>query len=152
MKNKFFLLLLLSTLFTFQSCDWFKGKAKQTINKSGEIVSKSGSEFVSGVEKGVKKSFANKVILSEDLKKSGLEIGKIAINNSENATDNVLTVYLIFNKDFNREIQVKILDENNEEYGRISEKVEAKANEAKYVDFTFDKRTNIDGKSKILLN
>lgn len=39
------------------SCDWAKDKAKGAIHKSGEIVGKAGSEFGSGVYKGVKKTF-----------------------------------------------------------------------------------------------
>ncbi len=35
------------------------------------------------------------------------------------------------------------------EYGRTNQFITAKAGEAKYVDFIFDKRTNIDGKGTI---
>lgn len=151
MKKNLFLILIIS-LFVLNSCDWLTGKAKRTINKSGEIVSKSGSEFVSGVESGIEKSFASKIILSEELKNAGLEVGKVSVSSSDNATDNVLTVYLIFNKDFNKNIQVKVFSIDNEEYGRVSEKVEAVADESRYVDFKFDVRTNIDGKGKITLD
>ena len=144
----FFSILLAVSLF---SCGWFEDKAKKTINKSGEIASKTGSEFVNGIEKGIEKSFKSEIILSQNLKNSGIEVGKVAINNSDGATDNVLSVYLIFKKDFNQNIQVKIFDDENKEYGRTSQTVSAKANEARYFDFTFDNRTNIDGKGKVTL-
>ena len=61
------LLLLLSTGL-LSSCNWFKQKAKDTVNKSGEIVAKTGSEFVDGVSKGVEKTFQNTVIFSNKIK------------------------------------------------------------------------------------
>jgi hypothetical protein len=92
------LLLLLSTgLLT--SCNWFKQKAKDTVNKSGEIVAKTGSEFVDGVSKGVEKTFQNTVIFSDKLQKDGLKAGKIIINSSDTSVDNILTAYLIFEND-----------------------------------------------------
>lgn len=130
-------------------CNRVKEKAKETINKSGEIVSKSGSEFIDGVAKGVEKTFENKVEISDELKAMGLKSGKTIINSSENGTDNLLTVYLIFDNNFDKSLIIKIFDTNNQEYGRVSEKIIGKKGEAKYFDFEFDKRTNIDGKGKI---
>lgn len=143
-----FLLTISVSLF---SCGWFEEKAKHTINKSGEIASRTGSEFVNGIEKGIEKTFKSEIVLSQNLKNLGIEVGKVTINNSEGATDNVLTIYLIFKKDFNQNIQVKVFDDENKEYGRTSQIITAKANEAKYFDFTFDNRTNIDGKGKVTL-
>lgn len=150
MKKKY-LWLIVPTLLMLNSCDYIKGKAKRTINKSGEIVSKSGSEFVSGVESGIEKSFASRVILSDELKNSGLEVGKVTVSRTEGGTDNVLTVYLIFNREFSKAILVKIYNESGEEYGRTSQIVEAVAKDAKHVDFIFDERTDIEGKGKILI-
>ena len=149
--KKFFLKLgLLLILFSmFTSCDWAKQKAKNTVNKGGEVVSKTGSEFVNGVEKGIEKSFASEIVLSDNLKNSGLEIGKIQINSSENATENILTTYIIFNKNFEGQIFVKIFDADHKEYGRTSQVVKTTSGEAKYIDFTFDDRTNIDGRGTV---
>ncbi len=144
-SNAFFLLLLI----TLNSCNWFTQKGKETINKSGEIVSKSGSEFIDGVSKGIEKSFENEVILSEDLKKLGLQTGKISITSSEGNSDDILTTYLIFENDFNKKVEIRIFDDKNQEYGRISQDIKGKKGEAKYFDFQFDKRTNIAGKGKI---
>ena len=137
-------------LFIFISCDWAKEKTKNTVNKSGEIVAKTGSEFVDGVSKGVEKTFENDVVVSEELKKAGLKTGKIVVNNSDSAQNNVITAYLIFDKKFNQNVIIKILNEDNNEYGRSNQIITAGKNEAKYFDFGFDKRTQIEGKGKLL--
>lgn len=130
-------------------CNWFKEKSKNTINKSGEIVSKSGSEFLDGVSKGIEKTFQSKVYFSEALSDQKISAGRIVINTDEDGNQNILSVYMIFASDFEREITAKIFDENNQEYGRTKTKILGKAGEAKYMDFQFDKRTNIEGKGRI---
>lgn len=132
------------------SCNWAKEKTKQTVNKSGEVIAKTGSEFVDGVSKGVEKTFQNEISVSDELARNGLRTGKIIINDSDSARNNVLTAYLIFDKGLNKEITVKIFDEDNQEYGRVSQKIQAPKGEAKYVDFGFEKRVNIESKGKIV--
>ena len=131
------------------SCNWAKDKAKDAANKTGEAVAKTGSEFADGVSKGIQKTFSNEVIVSDNLKTSGLKTGRIIITSTDSTTDNILSAYLIFEKDFNQQLSIKVFDEQGLEYGRTSQPISAKAGEAKYVDFIFDKRTNIDGKGKI---
>ena len=143
----FIVILLVVTLW---SCDWAKGKAKDTVNKTGEIVAKTGSEFVNGVEKGVQKTFSNDIQLSNDLVNKGVKTGRVNIHGTDSTTDNIITIYLIFDNDFNQTITAKVYDEQHLEYGRTSQLVAAKKGEAKYFDFIFDKRTNIDSKGKIL--
>lgn len=145
MKN--ILIILISILC---SCNWAKQKTKDTVNKTGEVAGKAGSEFVDGVSKGVEKSFQNEVVLSTQLKEKGIETGKISIHSTDSSSDNVLSTYLIFKKDFNQDIQVKVFNELGQEYGRQTKNIQGLAGEAKYFDFVFDKRTNIDGKGKIL--
>ncbi len=147
MKTVSFLLLL--ALFSI-SCNWAKEKAKETVNKTGEIVAKTGSEFVNGVDKGVQKTFSNQLQLSDVFIKAGIKTGRINISSSDSATDNIISVYLIFENDFNQKITVKVVDENNLEYGRVTQMINGKKGEGKYFDFTLDKRTNIDSKGKII--
>jgi len=141
--------ILFIAAFAICSCNWTKDKAKETANNTGEVVAKTGSEFVDGVSKGIEKSFSNEIILSETLKTNGIKTGKIIIRSTDSTTDNIISAYLIFEKDFDQKIWVKVFDESGLEYGRTTQIVTAKANEAKYFDFVFDKRTNIDGKGKI---
>ncbi len=143
------ILYLLLTATLLFSCNWFKQKTKETVNKTGEVVAKTGSEFVNGISKGIEKTFRNKAVFSDELIKEGLQSGKITIRSSDSANDNIVTVYLIFNKDFNRKIMVKVFNEDGLEYGRASQIVKGEKDEAKYIDFLFDKRTNIDGRGKV---
>lgn len=145
---KYFLIIIIAPLIF--SCNRVKEKTRQTVNKSGEIIAKTGSEFADGVSKGVEKTFQNEVVISDKLKNEGLKTGKIIINHSDSAQNNILTAYLIFDKDMNKEIRVKVFDENNNEYGRTAQKVRAKKGDAGYVDFGFGKRVDIESKGKIV--
>ena len=146
---KLFSLLIIITAITTSSCNWTKDKAKGAANKTGEAVAKAGSEFADGVSKGIEKSFSNDIVIADNLKSNGLKTGKVVIRSTDSTTDNILSAYLIFEKDIDQKIMVKVFDEKGLEYGRTTQSVAAKANEAKYFDFVFDKRTNINGKGKI---
>jgi len=149
MKN-IILLLIVNIMFT--SCFLTSDKTRKTINEGGENVGKTASEFIEGISEGVHKSLECEISLSQNLKDKGISTGKFYIaNDSLGNLNNVLTVYFIFEKDFNNEISVKIFDKNNLEMGRTKIRVQAKAQEAKYYDFKFDKRTNIEVKSKIVI-
>jgi len=148
-KMKFINILSISILLIATACNWAKDKAQDAANKTGEAVAKTGAEFADGVAKGIQKTFSNEVILSDNLKTTGLKTGRIIITSTDSTTDNILSAYLIFEKDFNQQLSVKVFDEQGLEYGRSNQLIAAKAGEAKYVDFIFDKRTNIDGKGQI---
>lgn len=120
------------------------------MHKSGEIVAQTGSEFVDGVSKGIEKTFQNKVEISKELKEAGLQTGKIVINSTDSTSDNILTVYVIFEKDLDNDITVKIYNENNQEYGRAKKNIKGQKNKSGYYDFIFDKRTNLNGKDKLV--
>lgn len=152
MKKVISLFMTFSVLMlTISSCDWAKDKTKQAVNKTGEIVGKTGSEFSDGIYKGVKKTFDNTIEISDQLKAKGFELGEVLINSSDSATDNVLTAYIIFNENFDQEIIIKVFSENGKEYGRLKEKLKGVKGEAKHVDFTFDNRVNIGTKGSITI-
>lgn len=142
---------LLLAVFLLSSCNSFKEKSKNTINKAGEVVGKAGSEFADGMKKGVEKTFANPMELSAELKAKGVQTGKIIINGTDSTTDNIVSAYLIFNGDINQPVTMKLFTDAGQEFGRVSQALKAAKGEARYVDFVFDKRTNIDGKGKITL-
>lgn len=143
-------LLLVLIFASLSSCNRVKEKTKETVNKAGEVVAKTGSEFVDGVSKGVEKTFRNEIVLSKELQNAGLKTGKILINNSDSAQNNILTVYMIFGEKMARDIVVKVFDEDSKEYGRSKLRVSTEEGEAKYFDFVFDKRTHIESKGKII--
>ena len=135
---------------TFVSCDWAKKKTKETVNKTGEVVAKTGSEFVNGVSRGIEKTFQNDVVFPDQLKMKGLKTGKIIIHGTDSTTDNILTTYLIFDSNLDQDITIKVISDEGQEYGRATQHITGQKGEAKYFDFVFDKRTNIDSKGKLL--
>ena len=76
MRNISFILVLVSLLMF--SCDRVKKKTKETINKSGEVVGKTATEFFEGVSEGVDKTLQCEIILSPELKEKELKTGKFA--------------------------------------------------------------------------
>jgi hypothetical protein len=142
--------VILAAGMLFSSCHWAKEKTKATVNKAGEVVAKAGSEFTDGVSKGIEKTFENKVEVAQQLKEQGLAIGKITIHGTDSSTDNVLSTYLIFNKDLERDILVKVFTADGKEYGRCKARIKGSKDDARYMDFIFDARTNIDGRGKLV--
>ena len=132
------------------SCNWAKQKTKETVNKAGEVAAKTGSEFVNGVSKDIQKTIANEVVIDETLKKQGLQTGKIIILGTDSTTNNILSAYLIFNENFDRDIPIRVISEEGQEYGRSKQPVKGLHGDARYVDFVFDKRTNIYVKGKLV--
>jgi hypothetical protein len=143
-------LLALSALFTI-SCNKVKETAKETVNKGGEAVGQTATEFFEGVSEGVESTLQCELSLSQDLQNKGLKTGKFSVTNDTAGNNNKLTLYLIFDKDFKAPITAKAFDKNGLEIGRSKLAVEGKAGDAGYYDFMFDKRTYIEVKSKITI-
>jgi hypothetical protein len=148
MKRIVFPLFLLVVI---TACHRVKDGAKDAIVKTGETVGKAGTELSNGISEGMKKALESEVVLSDELKKNGIGTGKLDFTSEKDASDNVLQMYLIYNNDINGTIKVKVLDEKGLEYGRSSAVVKGKKGEAGYVDFIFDKRVNLEGKSKFIM-
>ncbi len=133
------------------ACNWTKEKARETIHKSGEIVGKAGSEAADGIRKGVQESFANLVELSPAFQRKGLTVGRVMVSGTDSSTDNIVSVYLIFDSSYAGKITARAVDENNLEFGRAGLSVNVASGVAQYMDFVFDRRTNIDRGDKIFL-
>lgn len=125
---------------------------KDGVNTVGNVAGQTAGEFIEGAAKGVEKAFDVKVTLSEDLKKQGLDLGKTYITSDSTATDNLLMVYVIFNNDFSGTLKAKVFDDKQLEMGRAAVVVEGKKDEAKFIEFHFDKRTNIDSKNVLTVS
>ncbi len=140
------LLLLLFSLHIACNSD----DIRSHINKAGEMAGETAGGFAAGVSSGVGKAFEMKVTLSDSLKAAGLSLGKVSMNDSA-GNDNILTVYMIFSRDFSNTITAKVFDKENVEMGRVKTKVEKMKEEAGFVDFHFDPRTNMDSDCKVIL-
>lgn len=150
MKLKLTTLLLFILLFA--SCNRIANKTKEGINRGGEVVGETATEFIEGVTEGVDKTLECDIILSKNLVNAGLKTGVYDIK-SETITsnNNELTLYIIFKKDFNKDVLVRVYNKNKLEIGRTKTLISGKKGEAGYFDFKFDKRTDIGFKNKIVL-
>jgi hypothetical protein len=145
MKHKIFILII-PILF---SCN--RKSINDKINKAGDVAGEAVGSFAKGVGNGATKAFDVNIDLQNSIYEKGLTIGKCTVKSDTAGTDNLLSAYFIFGKDYVGFITSKIFDNNNKEMGRISTTVKGKKGEAKFVDFHFDKRTNIDSDNKITL-
>jgi hypothetical protein len=148
--NNLLTLLVLAVL--AGACGNVKQKTKEAINEGGEVVGKAGTEFIEGVSEGVDKTLQCSMVVSQPLKDKGIGTGKFSINNNTTGGENnLLTLYIIFDKDFEGDVWAKAFDKTDLEAGRSKVHINGKAGEAKYYDFAFDKRTYIEVKSKIVI-
>ena len=135
------------------SCNQTADTAKHAVNKGGELVGKTASEFAEGVSDGVKEVMQPKVVLSENLKSLGLSLGKISVtNDSLNNNKNVLVLYIIANNDVNKSLSAKAFNEMNQEMGRTQFSVSLNKGDAGYFDVIFNKRTHLESTSTIYLD
>jgi hypothetical protein len=133
------------------SCNWAKDKTKKTLNKGGEIVGKAGSEVAEGISKGVEETFTISIEKSKRLDSSGIKLGRVSISGTDSSTDNVVSVYLIFDQKYTGIIMAKAIGQDGLEFGRTSVNISADLNEARFVDFIFDRRTNLDRNDHLIL-
>jgi hypothetical protein len=150
MKTHLPCILAFALFLPFISCNRVKEGTKEVINKTGETVGRASGKFLEGVSEGVDRSFDCEIILSENLKNKGITTGKFTISDSS-GRKNQLSLYLIFNKDFNSRITARVSDKKGLENGRSSVDVMAKANDARFVNFVFQPETDIEVKSKIYI-
>lgn len=147
-----FKLLCLIGLPIFLSCNQISSKAKQGVNKGGEVVGESATEFFEGVSKGVDKTLDCDIVFSKELLNKGLKSGAYNIESqSSSGNNNKLVLYIMFDKDFDQEIIAKAYNKKGLETGRTKIRVQGKSGDADYFDFVFDKRTDIGFRHKITI-
>ncbi|MBX3240899.1 MAG: hypothetical protein KIT80_15450 [Chitinophagaceae bacterium] len=142
---------LLSFLIVITLCGCSRCSLNETINKGSKKAGEAVGNAVQGMSSGIEDAFNTKVEISDDLQKAGLKTGQILLGNAEGGTDNMLSIYFIFENDISRNITCKAFDKKGLEMGRASNLVQGKKGDAQFVDFTFDKRTNIDSDSKVTI-
>lgn len=150
------IIYLFTAAFFFVSCHSVVHKAEEvasnTTSEIGKEVGKKSTEFVNGVKDGVDKAYGCTVTLSPALQQKGVSVGKFVLDEeSGNKNRNKLSVYLITPNAFNQSVTAKVTDAKGLEYGRITVKVNSAAGAAHFVDFIFDTRTDIEGRSTIEL-
>ena len=144
--------LLLASVISFAACNLgnkvsnlTEEVANKTATKAGEIIGGSTRSFADGVGEGLDKAGNSSLQLSEELSKKGIKLGGHKIENLS-GNDNKLSVYFIFEQDFTGTVMVKVFNKQMQEVGRIKQELSGKKDDAGYIDFVFDERTNIDPK------
>ena len=143
--NKIRIFVLIA--FALQACT--SNSIKEKINKAGDIAGEATGEFIEGASKGVERAFDVDIQLNQNLLSKGIQFGKATVTNDSIGVDNLLVIYVIFNQDFKGTMTAKAFDNKSLEMGRATIEVVGKKDETKYVEFHFDKRTNIDSKNKL---
>ncbi|MFC3809603.1 hypothetical protein [Lacihabitans lacunae] len=141
LKNSIVFVSFGAVLIFAQSCRTDEGNEK--LQNVGQKVGVSASKVVKGVKSGIEKAVKINIGLSESLKNRGVSCGRVELGN-EGGRHNKLSVYMIFDKAINRNVTVKVVDNQGLEVGRCKALLKGAAGDTKYVDFVFDKRTNID--------
>lgn len=144
-------IILFSFLILIFACNRVKEGTKNAIDKSAETAGKIGTDIVDKVGEGVKKSLQSTIVLSEKLKQDGLLATKINFISEKEANDNGISIYLIFDKNFSNKISITVFDEKGNEYGRTTTTVKGTKGYANYYDIYFDKRVNLENKSKFVI-
>jgi hypothetical protein len=147
MTKKYILSLFLISII-FQSCSTDDGNEK--LANASEKVGKSTANAVKGIKKGIEKVAQINIEVSDALKNRGISTGKVKLD-SKGGRHNMLNIYLIFEKNFNRNISLKVYNSDGVELGRTKAMVQGEAGDAQFVDFIFDKRTNIDRDHKVIM-
>lgn len=142
------LITLLFAQMALLSCQTDEGNEK--LAEAGETVGKSAATIAKSVKSGIEKATKINIDISGNLKNRGLSTGKVTLG-SKGGRHNVLNVYMIFEKRINRNVTMKVLDADGLELGRTKVLIKGEAGDAKFVDFVFDTRTNIDRDNKIVM-
>jgi hypothetical protein len=140
--------LLLFLCYGVMACN--SSNVNDKIHNASEKAGKAVSEVAKGVSEGVKSSFGVTITRVDTNSLKTIDIGKVILK-SKDGKDNMLSVYIIFKKDFSRRLMIKAYDNKGLEMGRIAQLVTGKKEEARFVDFVFDKRTNIDNNNKVTI-
>ncbi|REE25591.1 hypothetical protein DFQ09_102182 [Winogradskyella pacifica] len=149
--NSFRILILLSALSLF-SCNRIANKTKEGLNKGGEIVGESATEFFDGVSEGVDKTLECKIILSDSLLKKGLKTGVYTIDTQNHSNNNKLTLYFIFKTALNAEVIAKAYNKSGLEIGRAKTTIQGQKGDAGYFEFLFDQQTDIGYRNIITID
>jgi hypothetical protein len=144
--NKMYYLLSFSVL-AFSACSGVTEKIGEGSEKAGRAV----GEIARGVSSGVDQAFEIQPETDSAFRLRGLSLGKVQLGNDGEGTDNRLSVYLIAAKATDTKVAARVFDAKGLEMGRCLSTIKMAAGEARFVDFVFDKRTNIDHDSRVLL-
>ena len=124
----------------------------QAIESGAETAGKAAGSIAQHVGSGVEQAFELKPELSPRLSNMGLQLGKTLIGGEGEGTHNKLSVYFIATRRTDVNISARVNDVKGQEAGRTSSRLQLDSGQARYLDFLFDKYTNMDSDSRIYLD
>ncbi len=127
-------------------------KGQERVADAGKVVGETAGNAVKSIKAGIEKVSKINIETSEILKAKGISTGKTTLGSEGGGRHNKLSVYMIFDKAVIKNVIMKVYDSQNEEIGRTKLLIKGQAGDAKYIDFIFDKHTNIDRDNKIILD
>jgi hypothetical protein len=154
MKKMYLIAIVASAALITNACNRVKETAKDTVNQAGNVAGQAAGEFIEGAAGGVDKVYELKVELGKDLLAAGLKTGKCKFESDtlqRGAIDNVAVIYLIFDKAVSKSVTAKAFDIKGQEMGRKMIKIQGAAGSAGYLHIPFDKETDLDTDSKVIL-
>ncbi len=149
MKINIALILIAFGLVYLPGCRTDNGNEK--LQEESQKVGKSATKVVKGIKAGIENATKINIDLSENIKNKGVSLGKVKLDSKNGGRHNMLNVYMIFEKNINKTVTVKVINNNGDEVGRTKQLLKGTAGEATYIDFIFPKQTNIDRDFKITM-
>ena len=143
------LLILLLIALTLTACDRLKDKSKEALKEGGNMVGQGASQFADGVKDGVDHTFQSYVEVDSSLAKAGFHTGKFSVTKPDSIY--ILSVYGVYDKALDRDLSVRVYDHNGQEYGRSHAHVHGQSGDAGYIDFRFGTRTDIESRSRFVI-
>lgn len=144
-------ILVFIGLVTLFSCENVKEKASGAIDSGAQAVGRTASDVVNNIDKGITESSSLHIELSESLKKEGLSFGKYYFSHDKEGHENIISLYLITDQDFTRDLSLKLFDKKGVEMGRTSLKISQKKGQAAYHDFVFDPKIRFEYQGKLII-
>lgn len=152
----------LMSLISIASCQHIEDKAnkaidsgKQAVGKAidsgAQAVGKTATDVVNNIDIGITKSSKVDIQLSDQLKKSGLSVGKYYFRKDKDGNENILSIYLISDQNIDRTLSAKLFDKNNLEMGRSRLRIKQPKGDAAYHDFVFDPKISFEYQSKLIV-
>jgi len=132
-------------------CGRVKEEARDALNKGGELAGSAAGEVIEGVATGVEESWSIEVQLSDAVKARGLSLGKVQVEADSAGRDNRVILYCSTTRPFQDTLNALAYDKDGKEMGRASVVIDLPANGADFHTLRFQALTDLERKSRVLL-
>lgn len=128
MKNRMYLVLAVLAL---GAC----GEDRSMSQKAGSAISGTATDFVAGLGEGVDKRMSLKLDVAPEVASNGMTV---TLGKSRGMGSKDASVYVVATKPYKGAFLARALDQSGAEIGRSRVEVDFPADDAQYVNFTFN--------------